>query len=971
MEDPPHKRKRSVSDDEGYEPSFSGASELPGKSLPEVPSGGYQQSESWAKRPRRALLPREVELAKNICAEIGKIGEFPQQLSLDLENVSNSIAQEIDTDDFLRNSLLEFLVALTVEQPQKVFIVGALVQLTNFKNPKAGQYVLEYLHSQIQDLFEQIKVANDDVLESSECGVITRLKLLLRLVAVLSPMMVSADPITKTYEQLLELAVELQENSAQRVAVAQLLYFNVLVSVPYHFAVQKDEGFWDRVLEIARKFKLVDISEEIQANYRHFKPSNRPYEAKELVKLTLPALEAVDKELPFFVDLQQIVKSHEPEDVERHQFQHFNIPSGEHWASYNLRGNIDSLWKDPRYVLECFLPSVTGFDTVPPVESYLSIILRDVTQDIVQNMEFNRVTVSRQLLSLNAFFNEKLFSKPNSSIDKLTILNNLNSGVDLISSLENNEELDPQIKESMIQSATYVQQEFDQGYTSTWKMEQVVTEAILDLMFHLSDAPSPTVYYQMLLADTCGRDWANVRRAPDSEDKVTFAKVLGTAFRYFYSNFKYLDFELRERFILWMTAQLSNFGFDWQWAEWIDDLNTLDKLFYHPTIYLFRNIIGREIRLSTPQTVKATLPPEFHRFLRLSLWDKRQVVTFDSKLFGSKLAESAYEANYAAEENIEAITEDAGNADIYHIVDQYLFNNEDHPYHELCHSIYTNIQEGESLQQFNDLIVLLKEQIAKESAEHPGAEEYLIGNIDCYIVTLVIQSTCIIGSRSLSVVESGALELCGAKLRKVLGLPAAEGEHEDLENDQFPLLKAEEVAERQKWLIDGVLRLWNNEPRIGYLILERIKNKGFISTTQLVDSFFANNESLTMISQVYASELFDRMVASSGSEAESKDLLQTFYNKIIEHIDLLIEKLGDDREEMILGTVETEESADQDTELRWGLHGCFEIMRSKARKFASLTNFEQLGEKIEGGVRSEVARKYVAAIVDGIRTSAN
>ncbi|KAH3665926.1 hypothetical protein OGAPHI_004115 [Ogataea philodendri] len=969
MEEPPHKRKRSVSDDEGYEPSLA----APPHEMPSGPSHqqpqGNRFGDGWAKRPRRSVLPREAELARTICNEITKIGEFAQQLSIDIDNVSGSIAQELDTDDFVRNSVLEFLLALIVEQPQKVFVIGALVQVSNYRNPKIGQYVFDFLHSQIQELFEEIRVPAENEAQSTECGAITKLKLILRFVAVLSPMMVSDEPVIKTFQHILDLAIDIQSQTEKRSGVAQILYFNILTLIPYHLAVQKDQEAFNQLLETARKFKIVDLDDLANQSYQHFKSDNGPYKPKEIVSLILPALESVDKELPFFMDMLQIVKSHEPENPEKHIFQHFNIPSVEQWQSFKLTGTVDSLWNYPRYALECFLPSATLFDTVPPVESYLSLLLRDIVQDNVQNMEFNRVTVSRQLLSLAVYFNEKLFAKPNSSIDKLTILNNLNSGVDLISSLESNEDLDPNVKASMIESATLVQQEFDQGYTSTWKMEQVVTEAVLGLMFHLPTASSPLIYYQMLLSDTCGRDWANVRRSPNSEDKVTFAKVLGTAFRFFYSNFKYLDLELCERFIQWMTAQLSNFGFDWQWTEWIDDLNKLDKLYYHPTMYLFRNVIGREIRLSSPQTIKPTLPVEFHRFLRLSLMDKRQVINFDSKLFGSKLAESVYETNFAAEENIEGAAEDAGNAEIYHLVDQYLFNNQDHPYHELCHSIYTNIQEGESLQQFNDLVVLLKQQIEQETANHPGDESYVVSNLDCYIVTLVIQSTCIIGSRSLSVVEGGALELCGAKLRKVLGLPAAEGEHEDLENDQFALLKESEVAERQKWLIDGVLRLWNNEPRIGYLILERIKRKGFITGTQLVDSFFANNESLLLISQTYASELFDRLVTSADSESEAAEVLNRLYSNLVEHINLFIEKLGDDREEMILGSVETEDSADQDIELRWGLRGCFELLRSKMRLFSRATQFQNVQQLIEGGIRSEVARKYVADIADGISLS--
>ncbi|GME77352.1 unnamed protein product [Ambrosiozyma monospora] len=704
----------------------------------------YQNSTSWSSKRTRFQLPpnlfRLVELTKDVC----KLGEYPPGLAGDIDYVSHPIAMEFQKealDDEFKTSILDYIHSMIIEQPHKLPIMSGLVQVCNAKAGKFGAFVLEYFLFKAQGILDGLKQetkkddsdgdakmneeggekkTDSDEVPSEECGSFTRLKLIIRFIATLIPIIEDVDSVIFMFEQFLNIAIKLQEKNEFRSPLGELLYYETLVSIPYILASvssskktksqdeESTEGATEnnltseikakceKLIEIAKTFtiKKTPFPAELFAHFKSSNPSLLPYEPKNVIDLILPAVEKAikDEDLSIFLDINTLISSYidaalirasevaaaaendtedqkeeqetKPNATTKHALTQLSFPDlsvFEKWEKLNTpaSGNVDSLWAYPRFVLEIFNSSNNDFDTVPKYDSYASLILRDVIQDLVQNIEFNRVTVSRQLLVLHFFFNEKMFAKPNSSVDKLTIVNDLASGVDLISDLENNKDIPEDMKRPMIRSARHIQREFDEGYRSTWKMEEIVADGILNLLFNLPSTSIPNMYYETLLADTCGRDWAIMRKTENSKEKVTFAKVLGGAIRFFYKNVKYLDFELRGKFADWMLLQLSNFNFDWAWNDWSEDLKVLQGSIYHPTIYLIKNVISKEIRVSTPATIKSTLPAEFQRFIRLSLKNKHEVAAYDAQFFGEKLSESVAQANFELEEKVEDVGLDA------------------------------------------------------------------------------------------------------------------------------------------------------------------------------------------------------------------------------------------------------------------------------------------------------------------------
>lgn len=656
---------------------------------------------------------------------------------------------------------------------------------------------------------------------------------------------------------------------------------------------------------------------------------------------------------------QMDVDAEDHKNSSLHKLGQFNVPEPSSLKQTTLRGTTDKLWEYPRYALEIFHREKSAFQTVPPVDSYTSIILRDLLQDMIQNMSFNRVTVSRQLMTILEFINDKQFSKPNSSEEKLTIVNDMKNGVDLINDLETNPDIPDSMKSSMIKSAKRIEVEFQDDYKSTWKMEEVVTESIVDLLLRIPQPLLPSVYYETLIADTCGRDWAIMKKSEDSQEKVTFAKTIASAINFFYQNSSTLDYDARKRFICWILLQLSSFNFEWKWSDWLASIKKLSGSQFHPKMYIIRNIIGKEVRLSTPAFIRSTLPEELRKFTDLSLLSSSEVEEFDSQLFGTKLAASAGELNQQKLEsdltNLEP-EEGAGNAETYHLLDQYLFNNADHPFHEVCHSIYSNMQGGESLQSFNDLIVELKRQIFEaEESERPSA------GFDRYLVTLVTQSVCIIGSRSLSVIEGGALELCGNKVRKVLGLPLKkeDSDEEEVANDQ--LSDITNTEERQKWVIEGTLRLWNNEPRIGYLILEKMRNKGIVKSSQIIQSLFEPSDKPVALTQIYADELLDRLLIDEDNDAENETKEERggqFGKCVVKELAALVKKAGkavDLSDETFMKN--GEDATKPETDLLWEIKELQKTVGNKVRRMKENTVIDSIEKESESQLEGDVAKQ--------------
>lgn len=980
-------RKRSFEEaDAEYEPSGPNAY---GEKRP-------QENEYDSNKRRRLRhhvnLPPEIETLKEICGGISRLGEHRPVFTSDLVSLSRDICNWIGEGDF-KDNFLSFIYASVIEQPERIWVLSALVHCCNVRNADIGKAVVDHFASKIEETLSSVKdsklIAGRNDSDDNEPGELTRLKLESRFLALLAPILTSVDPILELFQKFISTSVSLQKKNSAYSGVAEELYVAFVLSIPFLVYATKGEEETKqkcaKLVEEGSKFEIkhTPYPERLVECFQSEDEELLPYKPVRIASLVIESVKDFDTSVfpDYHLEIEEALDkvrgenktreneksktSDEDHDVDmkddtdegkpeqKHELVPFEVPSVDVFDKIVLSGTTDGLWESPRFFSEIFAQRDLSFATIPPRNSYVRLILQDIIQDDVQNMEFNRITVSRHLMGILGYINDKLFAKPNSSDDKLTIVNDMLNGVDLMQDLKGNPDIPDNMKEKMLASAKKIQVEFEEGYKSTWKIEQIVTGAVVDLMLHVPSTTLPAVYYQNLLADTCGRDWALMKKSEDSGEKVAFAKTVASAIDFFYRNGKTLDYDARRRFIYWMAVQLGSFNFEWKWTEWLDEFLKLGKSTYHPTVYLLHNIVGKEVRLSTPSFIRSTLPKELHQFTDLSLLDEDEVRNFDSLLFGDALADQCKESNAGLlksdfEESKATDEAASGNAETFHLLNQYLFNSDDHMFHEICHNIYTNMQEGESLQSFNDLIAELTDQIneANES-EKPKC------GIAKYIVVLAVQSVCIIGSRSLSVIDGGALELCGDKIRKVLGLELKDKDTaaETLDNDQFS--EVSDTKERQKWVIEAVLRLWNREPRIGYLILEKMRNKELISSSQIVESLFSvHGTKVPALSELYADEVLGRILLrrnlGEGDEAEDESSDQKWNTFAQSSMETLSRLVSDYNKEVGSGEKEafdiksSEKIACEDgtiskksTDLLWAVDQLLQLIENKLKKDAS------------------------------------
>lgn len=196
-------------------------------------------------------------------------------------------------------------------------------------------------------------------------------------------------------------------------------------------------------------------------------------------------------------------------------------------------------------------------ESVPPVTSVASSLIRDALLDSINILHFNRNVTARQLIDLDCYFSPRTFAPRATPFDRLR-------------------EIEPP--------------------KSTWKPEDVAVDAVFSQLFLLPNPEQKLVYYHSVLTEAC-------KLAP-----AAIAPSLGRAIRYLYRNAPRMDLELSYRFMDWFSHHLSNFGFTWKWTEWIDDLELND---IHPRKAFIIGAINKEIRLSFAKRIRDTLPEPY------------------------------------------------------------------------------------------------------------------------------------------------------------------------------------------------------------------------------------------------------------------------------------------------------------------------------------------------------------------------
>lgn len=456
-----------------------------------------------------------------------------------------------------RDAAFDTVKAVVVEQPHKISLLAGAIQIANAMESSIGKLCMESFHGRLQ--------------ESVNKGRWNEVKLMTRFLCALYPMVADAGSgVLKLLNTLINAAILLQKSTEKRSPLGQELYTAVLLALPYLLSsVTIAEGSAKlkqsviELIEKSKEFPIVEDDNALKILNPWTTPEKQPYQSKSFVQLVrnvINTIAANNLVVPNMLEIPVLIDSEIPRDDHfvHHPFPAINIPEKiEDFVSY---GGVD--YQTPRLFFSAYLPDI--LETVPPVESLESVLLRDISTDIINNMDFNRKEVARQLITLDLFFDKQTFTEPGISMDRLQSIHAANPA------------------------------------DSTWKVEDVAMEAVLESIFKLPSSNFYGSYFHAILIEEC-------IMAPQA-----IAPVFGRAIRFLYSQLTEMDVELQHRFLDWLSHHLSNFGFSWKWQEWKDDVS-LPEL--HPRKVFIQQLIQKEVRLSYPQRVKETLPEELVQFV--------------------------------------------------------------------------------------------------------------------------------------------------------------------------------------------------------------------------------------------------------------------------------------------------------------------------------------------------------------------
>ncbi|WBW72393.1 nuclear cap-binding complex large subunit [Schizosaccharomyces osmophilus] len=198
--------------------------------------------------------------------------------------------------------------------------------------------------------------------------------------------------------------------------------------------------------------------------------------------------------------------------------------------------------------------------TTPETLNIASSVFRDVTVDIINHLEYNRMEAAQILTDLDVYFTYKTFALRGTPIGELPKLD---------------------------------------AEESRWKVEDIITEAIFSELLTSKSAFKP-VYYHSLLTECC-------RVAP----KI-LAPTFGRIIRFVFNISENLPMGTFEKFINWFSHHLSNFNFFWKWQEWVSNIELED---FHPKKVFMRETISKELELSYWSRIRDSLPEPLHQLM--------------------------------------------------------------------------------------------------------------------------------------------------------------------------------------------------------------------------------------------------------------------------------------------------------------------------------------------------------------------
>ncbi|CCE64070.1 hypothetical protein TPHA_0G02350 [Tetrapisispora phaffii CBS 4417] len=813
------------------------------------------------RMPKRQRVPPVVQLCKEMMPDICTIGESVKAFEEDIKFLSEAIISEFGHEEYFNNALLSTFKAVIFEQPHKQPSIALLTMVVNTQNQEAGKSIVNFFVAELQQLINE-STNEDFKVASNETGPWNRSKLIIRFLSLLSPM-ISLDDLMNLYRSFFNLAIELNNIEVdKRNPLSEAIYSNTLINIPYLF-------FFNRANEVL-KSKVEELLIYVETSYQlrvndiqlldEYNGQN-PIPRVELIQVILSNVKKAlannaEQLTQLFPNWLHLLTA-QPGD------QGFNealrLPDVEElkvFSSFDKDfGSIDNMWKTPRFNFHVYLPtSSSDFETIIPITTYAGFLFKDIILDIIQGMEFNRKAVAKQVIMLHQFFKEGIFAEAGISIAQLN-------------------------------------QQFEQDpLISTFKLEDLVIETILSLIFKLPTVLQPYAYYYTLLVEIC-------QNSPKA-----IAPVFGRAFRFFYTNIDNLDFELKQRYLDWFSIQMSNFSFSWKWNEWEEDSQKYGKTLYNPKMVFAKNLISKELRLtSNTLDVEESLTNEFKQYLDNAYVTRDELIGYYQSFFHS------FTVN----------PEDVKKHDLY-------FIQENVPISATVRKLLDYMHK-----QGENKVVTELDEIIKEFKEDYGN---IIVDFDRFIVALMIQCVAHSGSRSLSHANKYISDLT-----------------EDIKH-AFSSLEIDE-AKKEYTIVEAMLRFWNSNSQTGFLNTDALRYAGFITTKSLFSFCFeeSNGRNLGLTDATAVESVLRNLSQDSALTSGNTENFENIFEKLCLILNDCVSKLGATVTEAIVLPMLDESATSfdpallQQLDLIWKYQTALSFIKSILRKYSK--EYKLLSEK--------------------------
>ncbi|KAI1802282.1 MIF4G like-domain-containing protein [Daldinia bambusicola] len=503
----------------------------------------YRDDDDYDRRPqrRRYDAPLPVRIRKQLLG----LAESPlRRWHEEVQSIAHVLADNYE-DQELRTSFLDLVLQMLIEQPLKTPFVAAVVLVANSLKPEV-----------LSDLLTRVATATE---EKVNVGEWRDVKLHLKFLACLQSSL-EGEGLFPLLEELFSRAVDLQTASSDDTIGTELVKI-ILLTIPYIMAAAPAQ--WQQ-----KAAELMDKTDVIASEPHALQVLIDPYHAEEGTEsptANMSLIGLLQKQLqtealngwelsclprPWQMPPEEIEQQEKLDNAQKHSLPRISIP--------------EKVVAGPRPLFPEIYFSVyvnQDVESVPPVTSIASSLIRDGLLDTINIMDFNRGVTARFLIDVDCYFAPGTFVKRATPFDRLRDV---------------------------------------EGDRSTWKPEDVAVDAVFSQIFALPAPEHKLVYYHSVLTEAC-------KIAP-----AAVAPSLGRAIRYSYQNTHRLDLELCYRFLDWFTHHLSNFGFMWKWTEWVDDVNLPDM---DPRKAFILGALDKEIRLSFAQRIKGTLPEPYQALI--------------------------------------------------------------------------------------------------------------------------------------------------------------------------------------------------------------------------------------------------------------------------------------------------------------------------------------------------------------------